>query len=222
MIQKQFDAITKADIDALIAHGVNESKTLEYKRELPGNPDGQKKEFLADVTSFGNALGGDIIFGIRAAVGADGKKSGAPESVQPITGTTPDEAKLCLEETIRNGIEPRMQVQIREITGWGEDGHDFLILIRIPQSFASPHMVTFKGTSRFFSRNSAGKYQLDVNEIRTAFLATDSQAERITRFRQDRLDKIVADETPVALSSPHGVVLHVIPIRPFLNNERQI
>ncbi len=220
MIQKNSDAITKADIDALITSGVVESKTLEYKQELPGNSDADKKEFLADVSSFGNASGGDIIYGIKAAVDAEGKKTGAPKAVRPIVSATADDAKLRLEETIRNSIDPRLRVQIKEITGWGADGQGFVILLRIPKSFASPHMVTYKGSTRFFSRHSAGKYPLDVGELRTAFLATESQGERIQRFRQDRLGKIVADETPVVLSSPRRLVLHLIPIPSFLNNER--
>lgn len=47
-------------------------------------------------------------------------------------------------------------------------GKRFVIVIRIPKSWASPHMIT-KGSSKFYSRNSAGKYPLDVFEIRTAF-----------------------------------------------------
>ena len=85
MIQKDFDAITKADIDALIADAVNESKTLEYKQELPPKLKGERKEFLADVSSFGNASGGDIIYGIKAAIDETGKKTGAPESVAPLS-----------------------------------------------------------------------------------------------------------------------------------------
>lgn len=220
MIQKPFDAITKLDIDALIADKLAESRTLEYKQELPGNSDGDKREFLADVSSFANASGGDILYGIKPATNSDGKKTGDPESVLPIAGITSDAAKLRLEEIIRQGIEPRMRVQINEITGWNDDGNGFVILIRIPKSFASPHMVTYKGSSRFFSRNSAGKYPLDVHEIRSAVLATDSQAERIKQFRQDRLSKIIADETPVVLSTPHRLVLHMIPIANFLNRER--
>jgi hypothetical protein len=81
-------------------------------------------------------------------------------------------------------------------------------------------MVTFKGTSRFFSRQSAGKYQLDVAEIRSAVMATDSQAERIKRFREERIGRIIADETPVVLSTPHRLVLHMIPVASFLNRER--
>lgn len=220
MIQRHFDAIAKADIDALISCFVAESKTLEYKQELPGGSDKSRKEFLNDVSSFCNASGGDIIYGIKAAVDSNDKKTGAPARVQPITGTTADEAKLDLENRIRTGIEPRLRVQIKEVVGWDGDGRAFVILLRIAKSFASPHMVTFKGTSRFFSRNSAGKFQLDVSEIRTAFLATESQAERIKRFREDRLGKVVADETPVVLEGLNRLVLHMIPVGSFLNNER--
>jgi hypothetical protein len=220
MIKKQIDAISKSDIDELIANSVNESKTLEYKQELPGNSDKDKKEFLADVSSFANASGGDILYGVKAAVDVDGKKTGGPETVLPIAGATADEAKLRLEEIVRNGISPRLRIQIQEISGWGDDGQGFVILLRILKSFASPHVVAFKGGSRFYSRHSAGKYPLDVDELRSAFLATDSQAERIRRFRLDRLGKIIADETPVLLSTPHRLVLHMIPITSFLNNSR--
>lgn len=222
MINKPFDAIDKADIDALVADSVNESKTLEYKQQLPGNSDDERREFLADMSSFGNASGGDVIFGIREALDANGNKTGFPESVQPITGVTLDAAKLRLEQMILNSIEPRLRLQIKEISGWGEGGSGFIIFVRIPQSFAAPHMVTFKNASRFYSRNSAGKYQLDVNELRTSFLATESQTERIKRFREERLGKILADETPVLLSSLQRLVLHIIPITSFLNNERVI
>jgi len=220
VIPKSFDSIDKHDIDTLIADHVCESKTLEYKQELPGNSDANKKEFLADVSSFANASGGDIVFGVQAEVGEDGKNTGASGAVLPIANATPDEAKLRLEEMIRNGISPRLPVQIREIAGWGDEGQGFVILLRIPNSFASPHVVSFKGGSRFYSRHSAGKYPLDVDELRSAFLATDSQADRIKRFRENRLGQIIADETPVVLSTPHRLVLHLIPIPSFLNDAR--
>jgi hypothetical protein len=222
MISKTFDTISKIDIDSLISNKVLESKTLEYKLELPGNTDKDKKEFLADVSSFGNASGGDLIYGLKAAVDSNGQKTGTAESVVPLTGVTPDTAKLWLEDVIRNGIAPRLRVQIKEVTGWGTKGEGFVIVVRVPQSPASPHMVTFDKSSRFYSRNSAGKYPLDVQEIRAAILATESQADRIKRFRENRIGKIVADETPVVLAQPSRLILHIIPISSFLNNERLI
>lgn len=220
MIQKAFDDITKTDIDFLIENKIGKSKTLEYKEKLPGSKDSDKKEFLADISSFANASGGDLIYGIRAAVNAEGKKNGEPENVVPLQNITSDEVKLQIESIIRTGIEPRISVHIKEIAGYGDDGNGFVILVRILQSFASPHMVTFQNTYRFYCRHSAGKFQLDVQEVRSAFFATDSQADRIRRFIQDRIAKIMADETPVELSTPHRLVLHILPLNSFLNQKR--
>lgn len=64
MIAKRLSEIEKSDLDALVTNGVSEGKTLDYKLSLPGPSDDDKKEFLADVSSFANAGGGDIVFGI--------------------------------------------------------------------------------------------------------------------------------------------------------------
>ncbi len=64
MIPKPLDKIEKPDIDALVANAVSERRTIEYKLVLPENADSNKKEFLADVSSFANAAGGDLLFGV--------------------------------------------------------------------------------------------------------------------------------------------------------------
>jgi FkbM family methyltransferase len=51
MIPKRLAEITEDDLLALISNGVAEGRVLEYKRDLPGNSDGDKKEFLADSNS---------------------------------------------------------------------------------------------------------------------------------------------------------------------------
>jgi len=220
MIQRNFDDIAKIDIDFLIENRIGEFKTLEYKKKLPGSTDSDKKEFLADISSFANASGGDLIYGIKEEIDTNGKKTGQPEAVVPLEGITADEAKLQIENLILNGIEPRIPVHVKSIEGYGIDGKGFVILVRIPQSFASPHMVKFKNTSRFYCRNSAGKYQLDYQEIKNIFLATDSQAERVRSFLQNRLAKIMADETPMPLFKPYRLVLHLLPLNSFLNQKR--
>ncbi len=217
MIRRTLDAIDKAAIDEIVANKVIESKTLEYKETLPGNSDADRKEFLADVSSFANASGGDIVYGVKAEVDDSGKKTGLPEALAPITNTSADEAKLKLEEVIRNGVAPRMRVQMKTLAGQ-DDG--FVLVIRVPRSFSSPHVVTHGGSFRFYSRNSAGKYPLDVTELRSAFLATESQSDRIKRFREDRLARIVADETPVTLVTRDRLVLHIVPLLAVAGNAR--
>ena len=82
MINKPFDLIEKADVDALVADEVREGRTVDYKETVPGSADGEKTEFLADVSSFANASGGYIIYGIREKRDGDGKPTGIPESAK--------------------------------------------------------------------------------------------------------------------------------------------
>jgi hypothetical protein len=222
MLQKDFDKIEKGDILSLIDDGVPESKTLDYKEMLPDKTQDAKQEFLADVSSFANASGGYLIFGMVEERDENDKKTGRPKEVRPIQGFTPDEVVLFMSQLLRDGIFPRLPIPIepRAISGWGKDGNGFVIVLHIRKSFISPHMVKLRKSQRFYSRTSSGKYLLDIQEIRAAFLATDSQVERVKRFRQDRISQIASDETPVVLSAPQRFVVHIIPIEPFLNDDR--
>lgn len=210
MIPKPLDQIGKDDIDALVANQVSERRTLEYKRELPGNADKDKKEFLADVSSFANAAGGDLIYGVVEKRDADNKPTGIPERAPGLAGINADKEILRLESMIREGIKPRIaSVHLQPLDDFA-DGP--VIIIRIQKSYAAPHMVTFQDHSRFYSRNSAGKYSLDVGEIRSAFALSESLPEKVRRFRDERLARIVADETPVVLFPSPRIVLHLLPI----------
>ncbi len=210
MIQKRFELIDKSDIDALIANAVSEGKTIDYKEILPGNSDGDKKEFLKDISSFANASGGDIIYGVQEKRDASGKATGMPNAAKGLAGVNVDQETLRLDNLIRNGIAPRISgVQIKGIDGFPSGP---VIVIRVPRSWAAPHMITFQSESRFFSRTNAGKYPLDVTEIRSAFALSESLPEKVRRFRDERLARIVADEAPVLLGSSAKVVLHVYPI----------
>ncbi|BAZ24399.1 putative transcriptional regulator [Kalymmatonema gypsitolerans NIES-4073] len=217
MINKQFDLIKTSDIDLLIYDGAAETRTLEYKEKLPGNSDDDKKEFLADISSFANASGGDIIYGIEEQRDSNGKTTGIPEAGKGLSSINSDTEIRRLENIIRDGIAPRIiSLQTKAIDGFPNGP---AIIIRVPKSWNSPHMVTFKNQSRFYSRNSAGKYPLDVTEIRSAFIASESLAERIRQFRTERIAKIIADETPVPLEPNPKIVLHILPIASFTSGE---
>lgn len=208
MIKAQFQAIDKATIDSLIAEVVPESRTLDYKEFLPGGSDSDKKEFLADVSSFANASGGDLIFGIKERRDENDKPTGEPQEACGVEVGNTDTALLRLENMIRDGIDPRIPgVMVRCVDTFPKG---VVIVMRIPQSWTAPHMV--QASSRFYSRNSRGKYPLDVREIRAAFGMTETLTERIRRFRDDRLCKIIANETPVPLQSCPKIVLHLIPL----------
>ena len=210
MIPKEFDAITKADIDALVANAVAERRTIEYKQQPPGNADEDKREFLADVSSFANAAGGDIIYGITEQRDEQDKPTGIPEKAEGLAAINADAEKLRLEDILRSGLDPRVPgILIGHYDGFPSGP---VIVIRVPKSWASPHMVTFKNLSRFFTRNSAGKQQLDVREIRAAFTATGDLRAKISAFHTERLGKIIANEGPIDLPPGPKIILHLVPL----------
>jgi predicted HTH transcriptional regulator len=64
-----FDEISEAHIDELIESERAESFYIEYKRESYGGSEKDHTEFLADISSFANAAGGDLLIGIKAVDG---------------------------------------------------------------------------------------------------------------------------------------------------------
>lgn len=116
---------------------------------------------------------------------------------------------LRLENTLRDCIDPRISgLHLRPIKGF-ENGP--VLVLRVPKSYNAPHMVK-TGDSRFYSRNNAGKYPLDVTEIRSAFALSETLPEKIRRFRDERIGRIVADELPVQLTPHPKTVLHLLPL----------
>jgi hypothetical protein len=208
MINKRVEEIKESNLQALIDNKVFEGKTIEYKRELPNNSDPDKKEFLADITSFANGSGGDLIFGIE-----QDNQTGEPKSLNGIEVENIDKEKTRLDNIIRSGVEPRiLSVAIQPIP---LSNSNSAVLIRIPKSWIGPHRVIFGGHSKFYARNSSGKYEMDVDELRIAFNLSETFAERIRNFRADRVAKILAGETPVPLYQNPKIVLHLIPVNAF-------
>jgi len=210
-----FDEVTAAQVSQLVADKVNEGRNLDYKRELPSTGSDAKKEFLADVTSFANAAGGTIVFGVSEAKDANGKNTGIPDLVVGLQVNL-DAEVLRLEQWLQTGVDPRLPAHRFHIVE-SSPGCKVLVLV-IRQSWLAPHMVA-TSDSRFYSRTSAGKYPLDVSEIRAAFSRTGDLGDRIRRFRDSRLAAISASETPVPLSAGARLVLHMVPVAALERNE---
>jgi len=89
------EKISQADLQNLIDNAVAEGRTIEYKQALPGGTDSEKKEFLADVSSFANTAGGDLLFGIS-------EDKGVPTASRPVCWIVLDRRlpdPLCLART---------------------------------------------------------------------------------------------------------------------------
>lgn len=203
MIAKSFDKITKDDLQEFITNLITEKKTLDYKRELPGNSDDDKKEFLNDVSSFANSQGGDLIFGIE-----EDSLTKNPKCLYNVKIKNPDEDIRRLEGMIRDGIKPRILYEIREIPF--EDGK-YAIIIRVKKSWNSPHQVIFHHSNKFYSRSSKGKNLMDLDELRVAFNLSETRISKIKTFVEDRISNIYSNSTPYPTNEGPKLVFHLIP-----------
>lgn len=205
--------ITKEYIDRFITEEKPESRFLDYKQKLPGNSDKDKKDFLADVSSFANSSGGELIYGIEEKRDDNNNTTGIPDSATGLKDANPDQEKQRLENMIISGIQPRIPgFRIEEVPGF-PDGP--VIVLSIPRSWAAPHMISYQDWNRFYARTSSRNYPLDVGQIRAAFAQSDSLYDRIHRFRSDRISAILADETPDLLKNGPKLIIHVLPYSAF-------
>ena len=202
--------ITQNDLQFLIDEEIVENRTLEYKREINVETGDDKKEFLADVSSFANAEGGDIIFGIECDSGTK-----LPINLYDVSRDGKDKDIQTLENIIRDGIEPRMSFDINTIELSDNPDQGYAIIIRIKKGWDGPYRIKYKSNHRFYTRSSNGKYLMEMNELRTAFNLSETRIERIKTFVQTRLSNIYSNESSYPLGDGPILSLHLVPASSF-------
>lgn len=195
---------TANDVQALITGLAAESQHLDFKRDLPRSDAGARHELLADISAFANSSGGDVVYGIQE----DGE--GRASETVPQSGNA-DAEVLRIQDVLMNGVEPRIPgLQVHSIAVPG----GFVVVVRVPQSWAGPHRV--KSNQHFFTREGARKRQLDIPEIRSLFLRSENQSQRVRDFRTERIGKIISGNAPHNLVAGPLLIVHLIPTQAAL------
>lgn len=208
MIQKKLSDVMKDDIKQLVDNQIPESKTLEYKSALPGNGDEDKREFLADVSSLANTDGGDLVFGVFEDKGVINKDFG-------IEIPNSDIEIQRLENLMRDCLDPRINTDLRVISVSDKKS---VLVVRVKPSINSPHRVIFKDSNRFHKRNSNGKYEMDVSELKNAFGANEKLSDKIRVFRKKRFFDLKTNCGPVKLkNTKFFLMVHIIPFSGFID-----
>ncbi|MGH2692434.1 MAG: AlbA family DNA-binding domain-containing protein [Actinomycetota bacterium] len=202
---KPIEDWTDSDLQVLVDTGRAEQRDVEYKQSMPSRTDRDRRETGADMSSFGNSSGGLLIYGIEAKDGIPQHVVGLDEPADPFV--------LWLDQIAQTIVEPRLPGLRMQSISTADGKH--CVVVRVPMSWNKPHAVKVNDALRFYSRNSAGKYLLDLREVRELFTGSELARERLTRFRADRVMSIESGDTPVPLVERPKVVLHLVPLQAF-------
>ena len=204
MIERPLDQITEDDLAALIGGRRAEGRRLDFKAAFPGAGETAVKEWLADVSSFANTDGGDIVIGVKE----DG--NGVALEVVGIGVQTLDADLLRIEDQVRNCLEPRLPAFPLHTVAL--PGDRAALVVRIGASLLAPHRITYKNSGRFYARNSRGKFEMDTGELRLAFAATDELPRKLRDLHTRAIRATTGKDMPVRLSDNPAVVLTIAPL----------
>lgn len=191
------------DLKALLDSRVEESKCIDFKRDLPGNTDSDKREFCADVSSFANTNGGYMLFGIA-------ESEGAATEIVGVTISDADATRLRFEQLLQSGVVPRLpNVEYKEVKISKDRS---VLILHIERSWRGPHLVKAGDGFRACKRAANGKYSMDIDQLRGAFSQTSELSDRAKRWRNDRLSEIQNGNEVVLVTGRSRVVLHLVPL----------
>jgi len=198
--------VTEQHLTALVGK-LEEGLCDEFKVELKIGADDEKQEFLRDVSAFANSAGGHLFIGMTEAGGV---LSGLPG----ISVKSAEQTELRIQDVIQTGLEPSIPgLEVRAVP---LSNGNVVPVIRIPQSWRSPHRVKYGSRRQFFGRAGKKKYEMEIDVLRAAFVLSETLADRIRDFRAARIARIVAgDEVPVRLADGPKIILHLVPFGAF-------
>jgi hypothetical protein len=206
MFGKVLNDISIKDIETVVQNRIPESRTLDYKLDVHPEGDAGNKEFLKDISAFANTAGGYLIYGVE-------EKKGIPAAIKGVEVDDFDKLRQRFDNLLRTGVDPPIRgVEFRQV--------DFteskkIIVVRVSKSVARPHVVKIKEHFRFYGRSSSGVHPLEVDDLRRAFLASETLATRIRTFRNDRIAQIACGQMPIPMPPGAKTVLHLMPVSAF-------
>lgn len=189
-------------IEFLVRSRAQESLHLDFKRELPGKKEDNRRELLKDVAAMANSEGGRIVYGIREGDDA------CAEEILPITDEDRDDAQRRLDQSIVDGIVPRL-AGCKVLTVIVDGG--FILAVDVPPQYGGPFQTSFNNQRRFVYRQGTMNIEMNYVQIRDAFQRRGRAFEAATSWRKIRLNYFNEVLRKRQLDQVAWLVLHVMP-----------
>ncbi len=204
LFNKPIHDITFDDVVAFCKRQIPEGKQLDYKYLLPKN----KEKFAKVIASFANALGGTIIIGVND------DKNDKPRP--PFIGIAYHEKiRNMIEDIIQAYIDPVVFVDINICVS--RDGQRMFVVIDIPQSNLTPHLVG-KLKRAYIRTGQSSRPEVIVHPSRLPWLLDHrKKSERLRHILYDKAESHFENyikTKDLALSSMSVATLSLLPMYP--------
>ena len=200
--EKPFHEVTFEDVVQFCKRRVPEGKQLDYKYVLPKN----YEKFAKVIASFANALGGLIIVGVQD------DKNDQPHP--PFIGI-PFHEKLrnTIEDIIKVYIDPVVFVDINICVN--KTGDRMFVLIQIPQSNLTPHLVG-KLKRAYIRTGQSSRPEAIVHPEKLPWLLDHrKKSERLRHILYDKAERHFENYLKTMTVSADGEVVCTLSLQPF-------
>ncbi|REJ83838.1 MAG: ATP-binding protein [Acidobacteria bacterium] len=182
---------TYSDLEAAVAHQIEESSSLDFKTEL-----GHNREIAKDVAAM--ALHGGVL-----VVGVHEER----DIAKALTPVALEAAKGRIEDVVASSVRPTPYFEVHTIEDPGDETRGFLVVV-VPASEAAPHMVERQGRCEYYGRKGTRSLPLTDAEVRVylerTLIARKSAAARLAEWA-DEVDPCTGLEWPRLFASARPV-----------------
>lgn len=176
----RLEDLEASHITSLVKNQVSESFDLDFKSELYGGSDKDKRDLAGDVAALANTAGGVLILGVAEDDQARAESApGVPLS---------DDEVGRIQKIVASGVAPIPVFDVLSRADASTAGHGFIV-IAVPRSPAGPHAVLVNQALRYPKRNGSDTRYLSESEVadayRSRFAAAGQQVKRATQAEQE-------------------------------------
>jgi hypothetical protein len=192
LLGSDLEQVQYSQLMTLITNQVAEAFDLDFKSEMYGSSDRDKRDAATDVAALANTAGGLLILGIEEDDQA--RASAAPGVVL----SEADERRV--RQIVGSNVVPMPVIDVLRITDPARAGHG-LVLIAVPRSPLAPHAVLVNEGLRYPKRNGATTRYLSEPEVadayRERFAAARRQVDRAREIETDALARLATTDDQV-------------------------
>jgi len=169
----------------LISNQVPEAFDLDFKSEMYGTSDRDKRDAATDVAALANTAGGLIIAGI------DEDDQARAAKALGVALSEADERRI--RQIVASQVVPMPVIDVIRTEDPAQPGHGF-VLIAVARSPLAPHAVLVNEGLRYPRRNGATTRYLSEPEVAAAyrerFAAVHRQSDRVCEIEADALGRL--------------------------------